>query len=182
MKAPAEDPCGRATACHRRYQRRGSGSSIVDGEPQHVTVLSIEIVSPLHGFASVNADMVLQQMDPLFELTHAIVEQHGGIFTASGNSGITALFGSSNRENHAAAACRVALAVKSMIEAQSEASACVRAGLDSGEVIVRYRRHGAAASELRSPALPCGPPRDWFIRCAAACWRLPTVRVSPRPV
>ena len=117
-------------------------SSIVDGEPQNVTVLSIEIVSPLHGFASVNADMVLQQMDPLFELTHDIVEQHGGIVTASGTTGITALFVSANGENHAATACRVALAVKSTIEAQSQGSVRVRAGLDTGEVIVRYRRQG----------------------------------------
>ena len=119
-----------------------AAAKFVDGEPQHVTVLSIEIVSPLHGFASVNADVVLRQMDPLFESTHGIVERHGGIITASGNSGITALFGSANGENHAADACRVALAVKSTIEAQSEGSVRVRAGLDSGEVIVRFRRHG----------------------------------------
>ena len=105
-------------------------------------MLAIGIVSPLHGFASVAPDLVLRQLDPLFELAHRLIERHGGIVTASGSTGITALFGSAACDNHAAVACRAALAVKSITESESAGSVRVRAGLDSGEVIVRYRRHG----------------------------------------
>jgi class 3 adenylate cyclase len=115
-------------------------ASRVDDERRHVTVLSIEIVSPLHAFASVAPEVALRQVDPLFESTHAIVELHGGIISASGNSGITVVFGEGG--NHAVAACRAALAVKSTIELQSEGNVRVRAGLDSGEVVVRHRRSG----------------------------------------
>ena len=115
-------------------------SSIINDERRHVTVLSIEIVSPLHAFASVAPEVVLRQMDPLFEATHGLIELHGGIISASGNSGITAVFGiSAAGEHHAVAACRVALAVKLAIELQSEGNVRVRAGLDSGEVVVRRR-------------------------------------------
>jgi len=117
--------------------------AFVDGERQDVTILSIEIVSPLHGFASVAPDVVFRQLDPLFDAAHKLIERHAGIVSASGSSGITALFCSATCENHAVAACRAALAVKSAVEAQSADSVRVRAGLDSGEVMVRYRRHGA---------------------------------------
>jgi DNA-binding SARP family transcriptional activator len=119
-----------------------AGSPVIDGQRQDVTILSIEIVSPLHGFASVAPDVVFRQLDPLFESAQRLIQQHGGIVTASGSAGIVALFDSAICDNHAAAACRAALAVKSTIEPESEGSVRVRAGLDSGEVIVRHRHHG----------------------------------------
>lgn len=115
---------------------------IVSGERQPVTVLSIEIVSPIHGFAAMTADAAMQQMDPLFESSHSIIDRHCGVVIASGNSSVTALFGSTGAGNHALAACRAALAAKTAIETQSAGIVRVRAGLDSGEAIVRQRRHG----------------------------------------
>jgi DNA-binding SARP family transcriptional activator len=115
-----------------------------DGKRQDVTILAIEIVSPLHGFASVAPDVVFHQLDPLLETAQKLIQQHGGIVIASGSAGIVALFDSAACDNHALAACRVALAIKSTVEPQSEGSVRVRAGLDSGEVIVRHRRHGTA--------------------------------------
>jgi DNA-binding SARP family transcriptional activator len=119
-----------------------AASPVADGKRQDVTILSIEIVSPLHGFVSVAPDVVFRQLDPLFDSAQQLIGQHGGIITASGNVGIVALFDSAACDNHAVAACRAALAVKSIIESESEGSVRVRAGLDSGEVIVRHRRHG----------------------------------------
>jgi class 3 adenylate cyclase len=115
-----------------------------DGKRQDVTILSIEIVSPLHGFASVAPDVVFRQLDPLLESAQKLIQHHGGIVIASGSAGIVALFDSAACDNHALAACRVVLAIKSTVEPQSEGSVRVRAGLDSGEVIVRHRRHGTA--------------------------------------
>jgi DNA-binding SARP family transcriptional activator/class 3 adenylate cyclase len=106
------------------------------------TILSVEIVSPLPGFASVAPDAVFRQLDPLFELAQTLIARHGGVVAAIGGSSITALFDAATCDNDAAVACRAALAVKSIIESESARSVRVRAGLDSGEVVVRYRRHG----------------------------------------
>jgi pimeloyl-ACP methyl ester carboxylesterase/DNA-binding SARP family transcriptional activator/class 3 adenylate cyclase len=120
-------------------------ASDLDTERRHVTVLAIEIVSPLHAFASVDPELVLRQIDPLFESTFRIIERNGGIVSASRDTGITAVFGTlPASEQHAPAACRAALLVKSAIEAQSEGSVRVRAGLDSGEVVLRTRRVGGS--------------------------------------
>jgi DNA-binding SARP family transcriptional activator/class 3 adenylate cyclase len=151
VKALAESARGLAVKAPERPDRPPSSNhsatvpvqeAFTDGERQEVTILSIEIVSPLHGFASLAPDVVLRELDPLFESTHELVERHGGMVSASGSSGITALFCSTIGENHAVAACRAALAVKATIESQSSGSVRVRAGLDTGEVIVRYRHQG----------------------------------------
>ena len=133
---------GQGAPASRAVAATPPASPIAEGTREDATMLAIGIVSPLHGFASVAPDLVLRQLDSLFELAHRLIERHGGIVTASGSTGITALFGSAACDNHAAVACRAALAVKSIIEAESAGSVRVRAGLDSGEVIVRYRRHG----------------------------------------
>jgi DNA-binding SARP family transcriptional activator len=119
-------------------------SASTDGKRHDATILSIEIVSPLPSIASVPPDAVFRQLDPLFELAQTLITRHGGVVAAAASSGITALFDSEACENHAGTACRAALAVKSIVEAESAGSVRVRAGLDSGEVIVRSRRDGQA--------------------------------------
>jgi DNA-binding SARP family transcriptional activator len=114
-------------------------------ETQHVTVASIEIVSPLHAFAAIDPELLSRQLDPLLDTAIAIVEEHGGIVSASADTGITAVFGAPpTAEHHAVSACRAVLTVKSEIEHQSQGSVRVRAGLDTGEVIVRRRRSGSS--------------------------------------
>ena len=118
--------------------------SDINKERTRVTVLSVEIVSPLHAFASVDPELVLRQIDPLLESTFEIIELNGGVILASGESGITAIFGIlPASRHHAASACQAALVVKSKLELQSKGSVRVRAALDTGEVIVRYRGRGA---------------------------------------
>jgi hypothetical protein len=108
-----------------------------------VTVLSVDIVSPLDAFASVDPELIVRQIGPLIESTFGIVELHGGIVSASGDSRVTAVFGAlPGSGHHAVSACRAALVVKSTIEKQSEGSVRVRAGLDTGEVIIQRRRRG----------------------------------------
>jgi DNA-binding SARP family transcriptional activator/class 3 adenylate cyclase len=119
-------------------------SASADGKRHDATILSIEIVSPLPSIASVPPDAVFRQLDPLFELAQTLITRHGGVVAAAASSGITALFDSETCDNHAGTACRAALAVKSIVEAESAGSVRVRAGLDSGEVIVRSRRDGQA--------------------------------------
>ena len=142
VTAPQAEAPGARRPAPRAAAATAPASPIAAGTREDATMLAIGIVSPLHGFASVAPDLVLRQLDPLFELAHRLIERHGGTVTASGSTGITALFGSAACDNHAAVACRAALAVKSITESESAGSVRVRAGLDSGEVIVRYRRHG----------------------------------------
>src|SRR5215813_6479389 len=118
--------------------------SDINKERKHVTVLSVEIVSPLHAFASMDPELVLRQIDPLLESTFEIIELNGGVISTSGESGITAIFGTlPASQHHALSACQAALVVKSTLELQAEGGIRVRAGLDTGEVMVRYRRRGA---------------------------------------
>src|SRR3989442_10144878 len=56
-----------------------SAPSDTDAERKHVTILAVEIVSPLHAFASMDPELVSREMDPLLDSTSRIVEQHGGI-------------------------------------------------------------------------------------------------------
>ena len=128
-----------------------------EAERKHVTMITIEIISPLHAFVSIDPELVMQQVDPLFEATLAIVEQSGGTISSSGDSRITAIFGATaSNEHHAVAACRAALLVKSTIERQSQGTASVRAGLDTGEVMIRRRRRGEAERiEVTGVAVRC---------------------------
>jgi pimeloyl-ACP methyl ester carboxylesterase/DNA-binding SARP family transcriptional activator/class 3 adenylate cyclase len=119
-------------------------TSDINVERKHVTVLSVEIVSPLHAFASMDPELVLRQIDPLLESTFEIIELNGGVISTSGESGITAIFGTlPASQHHALSACQAALVVKSTLELQAEGGIRVRAGLDTGEVMVRYRGRGA---------------------------------------
>lgn len=134
------------TAVKREEQRPQAAaapavSPSIESKRHDVTILSVEIVSPLPGLASVAPDAVFRQLDPLFELAQTLVARYGGVVTALGGSAITALFDAATCDNDAAVACRAALAIKTIIESESAGSVRVRAGLDSGEVIVRYRRH-----------------------------------------
>jgi pimeloyl-ACP methyl ester carboxylesterase len=138
------DEVRRFTVTERQPSAPAKTSDINNVERTRVTVLSVEIVSPLHAFASVDPELVLRQIDPLLESTFEIIELNGGVILASGESGITAIFGIlPASRHHATSACQAALVVKSKLELQSKGSVRVRAALDTGEVIVRYRGRGA---------------------------------------
>jgi pimeloyl-ACP methyl ester carboxylesterase len=110
-----------------------------------VAVLAINIVNPLHAFASMDPELVLRQIDPLLESTFEIVEQAGGVIGTSAEAGIIVIFDRHNgKQNHAIAACRAALAIKSRLELQSEGTVRVSIGLDAGEVIIRRRQRVAS--------------------------------------
>src|SRR5262249_50942349 len=66
----AREQAGRAPRSSTDTPGHAELSSAGDAaERKHVTVLAIDIVSPLHAFASVAPDVALAHMDPLFELT-----------------------------------------------------------------------------------------------------------------
>jgi pimeloyl-ACP methyl ester carboxylesterase len=115
-----------------------------DMDRSRVAVLAINIVNPLHAFASMDPELVLRQIDPLLETTFEIIEQAGGVVGTSAEAGIIVIFDSQNTQhNHAISACRAALAIKSRLELQSEGTVYVSIGLDAGEVITGHRQRMA---------------------------------------
>jgi class 3 adenylate cyclase len=80
----------------------------------------------------------------LLETTFEIIERHGGVINASGDSSITAVFSAAETgDRHAVSACQAAVLIKSTLEHQAQESIRVRVGLDTGEVVIRDRRRGA---------------------------------------
>src|SRR5262249_40479170 len=119
-------------------------TSDIDVGRKSVTVLSVEIVSPLHAFASVDPELVLRQIDPLLESTFEIVELNGGVILASGEAGVTAVFGIlPASRHHAASACAAARVGTRRVVLAANVRVRVRGARDTGEVIVRGRGHGA---------------------------------------
>jgi pimeloyl-ACP methyl ester carboxylesterase/class 3 adenylate cyclase len=138
------DEVRRFTARHGQRSALAKTSD-VNIERKHVTVLSVYIVNPLQAFSSMDPELVLRQIDPLLESTFEIIEVNGGVISASVDYGITAVFGTlPASEHHAVSACQAALAVTSKLESQSEGGVRVRAGLDTGEVVIRHRRRSGA--------------------------------------
>ena len=129
----------------RAFVAKESPAKLSNGtDRSQVAVLAINIVNPLHAFASMDPELVLRQIDPLLESTFAIVEQAGGIIGTSAEAGIIVIFDRDHtKQNHAIAACRAALAIKSRLELQSEGTVRVSIGLDTGEVITRHRQRVA---------------------------------------
>src|SRR5262249_25086875 len=87
------DEVRRFTVSERQPCASANASDINNVGRTRVTVLSGEIVIPLHAFGSVDPELVLRQIDPLLGSTFEIIELNGGVMLASGESGITAIFG-----------------------------------------------------------------------------------------
>jgi predicted ATPase/pimeloyl-ACP methyl ester carboxylesterase/DNA-binding SARP family transcriptional activator len=112
----------------------------LDGDRRHVTVLALEIVSPLQAFELDDPEIFADHLDPLFDQVAATVERHYGTILSRSDGSLTAVFGATRAtEDHAYLACRAALAAKSVVDAQSQGTARLRAGIDTGEALLRRR-------------------------------------------
>jgi pimeloyl-ACP methyl ester carboxylesterase/DNA-binding SARP family transcriptional activator len=128
----------------------------LDSDRRQVTVLALEIVSPLQAFELDDPEVFADHLDPLFDQVAATVERHYGTILSRADGALTAVFGAAHAtEEHAYLACRAALAAKSVVDVQSEGTARLRAGIDTGEALLR--RHHA---DPRKPMEVVGaPPR-----------------------
>jgi pimeloyl-ACP methyl ester carboxylesterase/DNA-binding SARP family transcriptional activator len=142
MLLEGEPAYARAIDELREFVAKESPAKLSNGtDRSQVAVLAINIVNPLHAFASMDPELVLRQIDPLLESTFEIVEQAGGVIGTSAEAGIIVIFDRDNtKQNHAVAACRAALAIKSRLELQSEGTVRVSIGVDAGEVIIRHKQ------------------------------------------
>lgn len=109
---------------------------------KQATAMSLEIVSPLAAFEDDDPEAAFAAMDPLLAAAREAVEGAGGILLAGEPTGFTAVFGAPvATEDHAARACRAALAARDAVERLADGAARVRAGIDTGELLVRRRAH-----------------------------------------
>jgi class 3 adenylate cyclase len=140
----------------------------LDSDRRQVTVLALEIVSPLQAFELDDPEVFADHLDPLFDQVAATVERHYGTILSRADGALTAVFGAAHAtEEHAYLACRAALAAKSVVDVQSEGTARLRAGIDTGEALLR-RHHdrpaqthggGRRAAARRGPAHARPAPR-----------------------
>ncbi|EKV29494.1 hypothetical protein C882_0316 [Caenispirillum salinarum AK4] len=109
-----------------------------DQSRKQVTVLALEIISPLTAFEDDDPEAALAVMDPLMAAARRAVDDAGGVVIGADPSGLTVLFGAPvAQEGHAWQACRAALAIRDAVSVQSGGSARMRAGIDTGEAVVR---------------------------------------------
>jgi pimeloyl-ACP methyl ester carboxylesterase/DNA-binding SARP family transcriptional activator/class 3 adenylate cyclase len=112
----------------------------LDSDRRQITVLALEIVSPLQAFELDDPEVFADHLDPLFDQVAATVERHYGTILSRADGALTAVFGAAHAtEEHAYLACRAALAAKSVVDVQSEGTARLRAGIDTGEALLRRR-------------------------------------------
>ncbi|MES0028953.1 alpha/beta fold hydrolase [Mesorhizobium sp. M0040] len=107
---------------------------------QYITVLAAEVVSPMHLLETEDPEVAIREFQPVEDRVIEVVESHGGVVTSAADGTITAAFGLARAtEDHAYLACRAALAAKLAVEELSQGGIQLRAGIDTGEVIVRQQ-------------------------------------------
>ena len=105
---------------------------------RRVTVLDAEIVSPLAALEIYGTDGQIAELARTFDRMRALVVEHGGAVIETGPGSLVAAFGAAcPSEVHAVDACRAALALRRLVDTESEGSARLRVGIDSGDAVVR---------------------------------------------
>lgn len=148
-----------------------------DQSRKQVTVLALEIVSPLTAFEDDDPEAALAVMDPLTAAARRAVEDAGGTVIGADPSGLTALFGAPvAREGHAWQACRAALSTRDAVEHLSQGGARLRAGIDTGEAVVRGS--GSFAAFAGGLEVAGAPVR--LARTLSGCLRRAAIAVTDR--
>ena len=120
------------------------------GERKHVTVLCADLKGSLELAARRDPEEALKIFEAVLPLMTQVVDRYEGTVNLVTGDGITALFGLPlAHEDHAVRACYAALELQEAVKRYTEGSRhraevpiLVRAGLSSGEVVVRSIRHG----------------------------------------
>jgi tetratricopeptide (TPR) repeat protein len=118
----------------------GSG---IDRARHYLTVLAVEVMFSVQGLEKVDPESATRENPNIYNRLVKVIEEYGGIVTSNLDGTVTAAFGFARAtEDHAYLACRAALAARLAIQQLAPGSAELRAGIDTGEVIVRQQRMG----------------------------------------
>jgi pimeloyl-ACP methyl ester carboxylesterase/DNA-binding SARP family transcriptional activator/class 3 adenylate cyclase len=127
----------------------------IDRARRNVTMLAAEIVSPLHVFEAADPEAAADHLRPLQAQLVRVIEAHEGLVTSNMDGTVSAVFGLTDAtEDHAFLACRAALAAHKAVDEVSAGSARLRAGIDTGDVIVGPQLAGPAAVPDLAGAVP----------------------------
>jgi class 3 adenylate cyclase/tetratricopeptide (TPR) repeat protein len=122
-----------------------SSKAALEGERKEVTVLFADLKGSLELLADRDAEDVRQILDPVLERMMEAVHHYEGTVNQVMGDGIMALFGAPiAHEDHAVRACYAALRMQATVAQYADelmrserAEVRIRAGLNSGEVVVR---------------------------------------------
>src|SRR5262245_14581372 len=140
---PADHPSG--------HDSERIDSDVLAGERKPVTVLCADIKESLELVAARDPEQALKIFDVFLKLMTQAVHQFDGTVSLVTGEGIIALFGAPvAHEDHAVRGCYAALALREAAKryaegqrSMTEAPILVRAGLSSGEVVVRSIASGS---------------------------------------
>ncbi|HME91483.1 MAG TPA: AAA family ATPase, partial [Myxococcaceae bacterium] len=103
----------------------------------YATVYAAELHEPPAHFERMDPEVVEQELARLRHVIRQVVERHGGTVIAQEMAEFVAVFGAPiSFEDHAARACSAALEAHAAVRSATGTAIGVRAGLDSGEVIL----------------------------------------------
>lgn len=129
------------------------------GERKHVTVLCVDLGRSVEQIAGRDAEEALKVFDDLLMVMTQSVHRFDGTVNQVTNDGLMALFGAPlAHEDHALRACYAALHLQEATARKGPVAlgAALRAGLASGEVVIRPRT-GGQPGDAEMPSLVMGP-------------------------
>jgi pimeloyl-ACP methyl ester carboxylesterase/DNA-binding SARP family transcriptional activator len=130
----------------------GRGVTSPAEQREQISVLAVEIISPLAAFEELDPGLFMRAVDPLLDIAVAAIEHRSGLVVSRGQSDLTAVFsGGGPIEDLTHRGARAALAVKKIVEGASDGAVRVRTALDCGEVIVRVGTGGGQRSFNGAP-------------------------------
>src|SRR5215467_4039699 len=140
---PAHKFCGQCGAAPAAYTPKHladkilTSRSALEGERKQVTVLFADLKGSLELLAGRDPEEAQQLLDPALERMIEAVHHYEGTVNQVMGDGIMALFGAPvAHEDHAVRACYAALRMLESVKRYA-ATARLRVGLNSGEVVVR---------------------------------------------
>lgn len=119
---------------------------------KQISVLALELIVPALSFEATDPELGIDLMTPLNAAATDAVLRHGGVIVQRGETHLVAVFGAPTAsEHHAWQACRAALAAREAVDRAAAGGARLRAGLDSGEAVVRRQGGGGPVEVLGAP-------------------------------
>jgi tetratricopeptide (TPR) repeat protein len=141
-----EAKCEAETGVHHREVLSGNQPEVptppaaLEEARKQISVLAVEIVTPVHGYDEADPEIFMQTIEPLLDLGTSVVEQRAGTVVHRGQADLTAIFGAlAPVEDHALQAVQAALAVSRALHEMADQTTHVKAAIDTGEAIVRVR-------------------------------------------
>ena len=143
-----------------------TSKAALEGERKQVTVLFADLKGSMELLADRDPEEARRILDPMLQLMMDAVHRYEGTVNQVMGDGIMALFGAPlAHEDHAVRACYAALRMQQLVKQYAEdarpahgVNVQIRVGLNSGEVVVRYRQRSPHGLHRRGADHAFGRP------------------------